>query len=91
MSTNSRQESSIRALLAYCLGCDEQNISPEADLVNQLYADSLDLLDLAMALHDEFNIELTIDDMLKIKKVGDLYQVVQDKIGAETLSEQGAI
>ena len=79
MSTNSKQQSSIRALLAYCLGCNEQNITPDADLVNQLYADSLDLLDVAMALYDEFNIELTIEDMLKIKTAGDLYQLVQAK------------
>ncbi|AZN35906.1 phosphopantetheine-binding protein [Iodobacter ciconiae] len=83
MTLNHMQEATIRALLSFCLGCNEESILPESDLVNQLYADSLDLLDLAMALYDEFNVELTIEDMLKIKTVGDLYKVVQFKIGSE--------
>jgi acyl carrier protein len=49
--------------------CNEVDIEPGADLVNDLNMDSLDLVELVMALEDDFDIEINDDDAAGLKTV----------------------
>ena len=61
--------------IAEQLGVDEENITLEATFVEDLGVDSLDLVELSMALEDEFGIdEMAEEDMANIKTVGDLVE-----------------
>lgn len=65
----------LKALIAEQLGVDEENITLEATFVEDLGVDSLDLVELSMALEDEFGIdEMAEEDMANIKTVGDLVE-----------------
>ena len=63
----------LKALIAEQLGVDADTITLEAAFVEDLGVDSLDLVELSMALEDEFGIEeMSEEDMANIKTVGDL-------------------
>ena len=65
----------LKALIAEQLGVDAETITLEAAFVEDLGVDSLDLVELAMALEDEFGIEeMSEEDMANIKTVGDLVE-----------------
>lgn len=65
----------LKALIAEQLGVDEENITLEATFVEDLGVDSLDLVELSMALEDQFGIdEMAEEDMANIKTVGDLVE-----------------
>ncbi|MBR5534796.1 MAG: acyl carrier protein [Ruminiclostridium sp.] len=65
----------LKALIAEQLGVDEDTITLEATFVDDLGVDSLDLVELSMALEDEFGIEeMAEEDMANIKTVGDLVE-----------------
>ena len=65
----------LKALIAEQLGVDADTITLEAAFVEDLGVDSLDLVELSMALEDEFGIEeMAEEDMANIKTVGDLVE-----------------
>ncbi|MBQ5583527.1 MAG: acyl carrier protein [Ruminiclostridium sp.] len=65
----------LKALIAEQLGVDAETITLEAAFVEDLGVDSLDLVELSMALEDEFGIEeMSEEDMANIKTVGDLVE-----------------
>lgn len=65
----------LKALIAEQLGVDADTITLEATFVEDLGVDSLDLVELSMALEDEFGIEeMSEEDMANIKTVGDLVE-----------------
>ena len=69
----------IKSIIAEQLGIDElDNITMETSLVEDLEADSLDAVEVIMALEDEFGIEIPDEDAEKFKTVGDLYKFVED-------------
>lgn len=57
---------------------DTAVIKESSTLIEDLGAGSLDLIDLAMSIEDEFGIELPDDDLDKIKTVGDLAKYISD-------------
>jgi acyl carrier protein len=61
----------LRKIVAEQLGADEANIVPSAHFTDDLNADSLDLVELIMALEEEFGIEIPDEDAEKIVTVGD--------------------
>ena len=65
----------LKALIAEQLGVDAETITLEAAFVEDLGVDSLDLVELSMALEDEFGIEeMSEEDMANINTVGDLVE-----------------
>ena len=73
----------LKALIAEQLGVDEDNITLEATFVEDLGVDSLDLVELSMALEDEFGIEeMAEEDMANIKTVGDLVEYLGKHLDA---------
>lgn len=66
----------IIALIADKLGKDAASIKLESKLVEDLGADSLDVVELVMAFEDEFGISLPDEDMVKLKTVGDVVKYI---------------
>ena len=66
-----------RALIASKMKLDENEITPEKHLFNDLGADSLDFVELSMMLEREFNVKFSEDEMANAKTVGDLYELIE--------------
>lgn len=69
----------IRKILCEQLEQEEDQVTMESSIMDDLGADSLDLVDLLMSLEDEFDLEVPDEDIEKIKTVGDLVHYIEDK------------
>ena len=70
----------IKKIISEQLEVDQSIISESSTITGDLGADSLDLVDLAMSIEDEFDIELSDDALEKIKTVSDLVAYIEDRI-----------
>ena len=70
----------IRSIIASKLGLDENEITPEKNLTNDLGADSLDVVELSMDLEREFNLKFEDADTEKIQTVADLYKLIEEHV-----------
>lgn len=61
----------VKAVIVDQLGVDEDEVTEDAAFVDDLNADSLDIVELVMALEEEFGISIPDEDAEKIKTVGD--------------------
>ena len=68
----------IRDLLAEQLDIPADSITPESDIIDDLEADSLTVLDMVMTLEDEFDIEIPDEDVEKLRTVGSVVSYVED-------------
>jgi acyl carrier protein len=62
----------VQTIVGNQLGVEEKSLVPEANLLDDLGADSLDVVELVMALEEEFGIEVPDDDVENIRTVGDI-------------------
>ena len=67
----------IISIISEQLETDKSVIKESSNLIDDLGAGSLDMIDLAMSIEDEFNLELSDDDLRKINTVGDLAAYVE--------------
>ncbi len=70
----------INAVVVEKLGVKEEEVKLDSSFVNDLGADSLDRVELVMALEDEFDIEIPDDQAEKFIKVSDVLAYVQSKV-----------
>lgn len=70
----------IKAILAEQLDINEDIITPESLLVEDLGADSLDAIDIVMSVEDEFSIEVPDEIVEKMESVGDIITFVENNI-----------
>ena len=71
----------IRALIADQFGIDESSITMETNILEDLEADSLDIVELSMAMETEFNLdEMQEEDLKGLRTVGDLVDLVSKNI-----------
>ena len=71
----------LRSLIADQLGVDSSNITMDTNCEEDLGVDSLDIVELSMALEEEFDIgEMSEEDLATIKTVGDLVHYLQGKL-----------
>lgn len=68
----------IKPILASQFDVDEDSITPETRLVEDLEADSLDVVDLVMNIEDEFEVEIPDEDVENIKTVGALVEYIEN-------------
>ena len=69
--------SRVRAIVVDLLGVDEAQVVPEARFREDLEADSLDLVELIMAVEEEFKGEISDEEAQKIKTVGEVVAYVE--------------
>jgi len=62
-------EERVKQIVAEQLGVDDDQVTPEASFMDDLGADSLDTVELVMALEEEFDIEISDEDAEKIQTV----------------------
>jgi acyl carrier protein len=70
----------VKSVVAEQLGIDESEITMDSSFNDDLEADSLDIVELMMALEDEFKIEISDDDAGKISTIGDVVEYIKDRI-----------
>ena len=66
----------VAELLAEYLGIDASTITPESEVVKDLGADSLDVVQLLMELEDNFNIVVSEDEAASLRTVGDIVNII---------------
>lgn len=69
-------EKKVKEIIVDQLGVDESEVTPEAKFVDDLGADSLDIVELVMALEEEFDMEISDEDAEKIVTVGDAIEFI---------------
>ena len=72
----------ITEIIVEQLGVKAEEVVPEASFVDDLGADSLDTVELVMALEEEFGIEIPDEDAEKIQTVGDAIRYIEEKVGS---------
>lgn len=68
----------VKEIIIEQLGVSEDAVSNEASFIDDLGADSLDIVELIMALEEEFDIEIPDSDAEKIVTVGDVVEYIKD-------------
>ncbi len=67
----------IKEILVEKLGVDEDIVVEEASITDDLEADSLDVVDLVMAIEDNFEVEIPDEEVANMKTVGDIVKYVE--------------
>ena len=68
----------LKKIIVEQLGVDEEEVKPQASFVEDLNADSLDLVELIMSLEEEFGMEISDEDAEKIQKVQDAVDFIEE-------------
>lgn len=71
----------IRQIIADQLGVKKDEVTDSAKFVDDLGADSLDTVELVMALEEEFGIEIPDEEAEKLVSVGDALRYIEEKAG----------
>ena len=68
----------VKAIVVEQLGVEEENVKEEATFVDDLSADSLDIVELVMQIEEEFDVEIADADAEKIVTVGDVVEYIKN-------------
>lgn len=68
----------VKEIIVEQLGVDEGEVAPNASFVDDLGADSLDIVELVMALEEEFSIEIPDEDAEQITTVGEVITYIKN-------------
>jgi len=72
-------EEKIKSIIAEQLGVKAEEVTPQASFIDDLGADSLDTVELIMALEEEFSVEIPDEDAEKMTTVGDAVKYIEEK------------
>ncbi len=75
-------EDKVKEIIAKELEVDVKPLTPEAKFIEDLGADSLDIVELVMALEEEFGVDIPDEDADKLKTVGDAMKYLQEHASA---------
>ena len=67
-----------KAILVDQLDVDENKVTMEASITDDLGADSLDIADIVMSIEEEFNVEVPDEQLQNIKVVGDIVKYIEE-------------
>ncbi|AEG15829.1 MULTISPECIES: acyl carrier protein [Desulfofundulus] len=70
----------VKAIIVEQLGVDESEVTMEASFIEDLGADSLDIVELVMALEEEFDLTIPDEDAEKIRTVGEAVRYIQEHL-----------
>ena len=68
----------LKKIIVEQLGVDEEEVTATASFVEDLNADSLDLVELIMSLEEEFGMEISDEDAERIQKVSDAVEYIEE-------------
>ncbi len=71
----------IKDIISQQLGMDQEEITMESSFVDDLGADSIDMVELVMAMESEFDLEIAEKDAENIQTVGDAVEYIKKNIG----------
>ncbi|MXO72463.1 acyl carrier protein [Alteraurantiacibacter buctensis] len=71
----------VKKIVVEHLGVEEDKVNPEASFIDDLGADSLDIVELVMAFEEEFGVEIPDDAAEKINTVGDAIKYIDENAG----------
>jgi len=74
-------EEKVRSIIVEQLGISEDEVKIEASFIDDLGADSLDIVELVMAMEEEFEIEIPDEEAENIKTVGDAVKYIEQHKG----------
>lgn len=69
----------IKDIIVEQLSVNAEQVTPEAKFIEDLGADSLDIVELVMAFEEEFGVEVPDSDAEKLLSVGDVVKYIEDK------------
>jgi acyl carrier protein len=75
-------EAKVKSIIADQLGVGEDEIKGESSFIEDLGADSLDIVELVMAMEEAFDVEIPDDDAEKIQTIGDAISYLKEKLAA---------
>ncbi|HGY10210.1 acyl carrier protein [Oceanithermus sp.] len=70
----------VKAVVVEKLGVEPEKVTPEARFIEDLDADSLDIVELIMGLEDEFGLEISDEEAENIRTVGDAIKFIEEKL-----------
>lgn len=70
----------VKMILSSQFDVEEDNITPDTNIADDLGADSLDVVDMLMSLEDEFDVEIPDDQIEKIRTVGELVAYIEENM-----------
>jgi len=74
----------IKVVVCEQLGVKAEEVKPEASFIDDLGADSLDTVELVMALEEKFGIEISDEDAEKMQTIGDVIKYIERKTNLST-------
>jgi acyl carrier protein len=72
-------EEKVKDIIVEQLGVNPEQVTPQASFIEDLGADSLDIVELVMAFEEEFNVEVPDEDAEKLQTVGDVTKYIEEK------------
>jgi len=75
-------EQRVKEIICEQLGVSEDQVTPQASFIEDLGADSLDIVELVMALEEEFGLDIPDEEADKLKTVGDAMNYLKSHAGA---------
>lgn len=79
----SEMKQQIKTIIADCMAIQNPLIDDDMHLVDQLYLDSLELIDIVLNLNKQFDIEIDGDEVAIFKTVSDIFQEVERKVSVD--------
>ncbi len=76
-------EDKIREMIVEQLGVSAEEVVPEASFVDDLGADSLDIVELVMAIEEEFSLEIPDEEAERIQSIQDAISYVEERTSKE--------
>lgn len=70
----------IKKILCDQLDLDDEQVTEDSEVIDDLGADSLDIVDLVMTLEEEFDTEIPDEDIENLRTVGDIVKYIEDRV-----------
>ncbi len=67
----------VKEIIVDQLDVDEDKVTMDASIIDDLGADSLDIVDMIMTLEEEFDVKISDDEVENVKTVGDIVKIIE--------------